>query len=222
MCYVLVAAFPAAACDHSTDEKPVILVVGDSLSAALGMDTADGWVTLLQQRLEQRSMNYRVVNASISGDTTSGGLARLRQALPKHNPRLVVIALGGNDGLRGLPLKSMNANLRSMISLAAKQGARTVLLGMRIPSNYGPRYTERFHAIYGELAGEYKLPFIPFFMQDVALEAELMQADGIHPNEAAQPVLLEAAWPAIEQGLAEACDSKPVRQPPVHEASAEG
>ena len=207
VCFVLVTVFPAAACDHNTDEKPVILVVGDSLSSAYGIDTSDGWVALLQQRLDERSMNYRVVNASISGDTTSGGLARLRKALPDHQPRLVVIALGGNDGLRGLPLKSMNKNIETMIALAGEQGALTVLLGMRIPSNYGPRYTDRFHAIYGELAGQHKLPYVPFFMKDVALAQELMQADGIHPNEAAQPVLLETAWPAIEQGLTEVCQS---------------
>lgn len=207
VCFVLATAFPAAACDHSTDEKPVILVVGDSLSAAYGIDTSDGWVALLQQRLEERSMDFRVVNASISGDTTSGGLARLRKALPEHQPRLVVIALGGNDGLRGLPLKSMNNNISTMIALAGEQGAHTVLLGMRIPSNYGPRYTERFHAIYGELAGEHGLPYVPFFMEGVALNTELMQADGIHPNEAAQPVLLDTAWPAIEQGLATVCQA---------------
>ncbi len=204
---VLFAVNSAYACDHTTDEKPVILVVGDSLSAALGIDTADGWVALLDGRLKERSMDYRVVNASISGDTTSGGLARLRKALPELKPELVVIALGGNDGLRGLPLKSMNTNLESMIALAGKHGALPVLLGMRIPSNYGPRYTERFHAIYGELASEYTLPYIPFFMQDVALKSDLMQADGIHPNAQAQSVLLDTAWPAIEQGLKQSCTS---------------
>ena len=183
----------------------MILVLGDSLSSALGIEIAQGWVALLQQRLEERSMNYRVVNASISGDTTSGGLARLQKALPRHKPALVVIELGGNDGLRGLPLKSMTSNLQQMIRLADEHDAQPVLLGMRIPSNYGPRYTKKFHSIYGELAEDHQLPHIPFFMQNVALQPALMQGDGIHPNAEAQSVLLENAWPAIEQGLQRAC-----------------
>ncbi len=205
---MLLTGLPAAACDHTTDEKPVILVVGDSLSAAYGIDTADGWVALLGDRLQERDMDYRVVNASISGDTTSGGLSRLRNAIPELKPELVVIALGGNDGLRGLPLKSMTSNLTSMITLAAEHGALPVLLGMRIPSNYGPRYTEKFHGIYGELAGEHGLPYIPFLMEDVALEANLMLPDGIHPNAEAQPILLNTAWPAIEQGIKQTCSAE--------------
>lgn len=202
---MVLVAFPAAACEHTNDEKPVILVVGDSLSSALGLDLNQGWVALLEQRLAQQSMDYRVMNASISGDTTSGGLSRLKNALPELNPTLVVIELGGNDGLRGLSLKSMKQNLTDMIRLASEQGAHTALLGMRIPSNYGPRYTQRFHAIYAELAEEHDLPYVPFFMEGVALDQTLMQSDGIHPNASAQPVLLDTAWPAIEQGLKEAC-----------------
>ncbi len=185
----------------------MILIVGDSLSSALGIEISQGWVALLERRLEDRSMNYRIVNASISGDTTSGGLARMRKALPELQPALVVIELGGNDGLRGLPLKSMTRNLEHMVTLSKEQGAQTVLLGMRIPSNYGPRYTKKFHAIYGELAEEHDVPHIPFFMQDVALQANLMQSDGIHPNAKAQSVLLDNAWPAIEEGLSEFCQS---------------
>ncbi len=207
MSLVLFVTFPSAACEHTFDEKPVILVVGDSLSSAYGIDISQGWVALLENRLEERSMNYRVVNASISGDTTSGGLARIRKALPKHAPALVVIELGGNDGLRGLPLKSMTRNLERMVTLSVEQGAMPVLLGMRIPSNYGPRYTEKFHAIYRELAEEHSVPYIPFFMQDVATRAELMQSDGIHPNAEAQTVLLNNAWPAIEKGLNSYCES---------------
>ncbi|MFK8029292.1 MAG: arylesterase [Gammaproteobacteria bacterium] len=205
---VLITVFPAAACEHTADEKPVILVVGDSLSSAYGMDIEQGWVSLLERRLEENSMDYRIVNASISGDTTSGGLSRVKKALPELDPALVVIELGGNDGLRGLPLKSMTKNLQDMINLSAKQGTQPVLLGMRIPSNYGPRYTKEFHAIYADLSEQHAVPLVPFFMEGIALKPELMQSDGIHPNVDAQSVLLNNAWPAIEKGLELSCTSR--------------
>lgn len=181
--------------------KPVILVVGDSLSAGYGIELADGWVSLLQKRLQTERLDYNVINASVSGDTTSGGLARLKMALPRHNPTVVVIELGGNDGLRGIPLPVLENNLNAMIELSHDAGAQVALLGMRIPSNYGPRYTEQFHNLYKKTSRRYKLPFVDFFMEGVALDAGLMQSDGIHPNTAAQPRLLDNAWPAIEEAI---------------------
>ncbi len=192
------AAVPAA---PDSGEMPVILVVGDSLSAAYGIGMEQGWVALLQRRLTAEGAGYRVINASISGDTTSGGLSRLQAALPKHEPALVVIELGANDGLRGIPLQVVERNLDEMIRISQAQGARVVLLGMRIPTNYGPRYAEQFHSIYQSLARRHELPFVEFFLDGVALDPGLMLPDGIHPNAAAQPRLLDNAWPAIAVAL---------------------
>lgn len=178
-----------------------IVVVGDSISAGYGLDLADGWVALLQQRLDRQGYEYQVVNASISGDTTAGGRARLPRALSRYSPDLVVIELGGNDGLRGIPLKVMRENLHAMIKAAQEAGAEVVLLGMRIPENYGRRYAEAFFASYAELASEHDLAYVDFFLNDVALNSDLMQNDGIHPNQEAQGVLLENAWPAIQSRL---------------------
>lgn len=187
-------------CDPTATE-PVILVVGDSLSAGYGIELDEGWVALLQERVGGEDP-YRVVNASISGDTTAGGVARLGKALARHRPRLVVIELGGNDGLRGLPLKVVERNFEAMIQNSRAAGAEVALLGMRIPANYGRRYAEKFHDLYLALAERHDLPVVDFFLDGVALDAGMMQADGIHPNAAAQPRLLDNAWPAIEAGLA--------------------
>jgi len=192
---------PPPAITSDDGGKPVILVVGDSLSAGYGIEIRQTWVSLLQQRLNMQGHDYDVVNASVSGDTTSGGLTRLKTALPKHNPVLVVLELGGNDGLRALPLPVIESNLNTMIELSRDAGAAVALLGMRIPTNYGPRYTQKFHALYQEAAKRHELPLVDFFMDGVALDANLMQADGVHPNAAAQPKLLDNAWPAIEQAL---------------------
>ncbi len=181
----------------------MILVVGDSLSAGYGIARIDSWTTLLQERLSEQGFGYRVVNASISGDTTRGGLARLPAALEAHEPAVVILELGGNDGLRGIPVKEIRSNLAEMIRLSRDAGAEVVLTGIHIPPNYGPRYTEAFHQVYHDLAAEYDTALVPFILDSVALEDGLMQADGIHPNAAGQPVILDNVWPALEPLLAQ-------------------
>jgi acyl-CoA thioesterase-1 len=186
-------ALPANAC--------TLLVLGDSLSAGHGLAPGQGLVELLQQRLQQRALPARVVNASISGDTTAGGLARLDALLAQHRPDILLLELGANDGLRGLSLPAMKRNLNNIIDKAQAAGAKVLLIGMQMPPNYGPRYTERFHSIYGELAHEQQLPLVPFLMEKVALEPDLMQPDNFHPNAEAQPLLLEAVWPLLQPML---------------------
>lgn len=176
----------------------VILVVGDSLSSAYGMDAREGWVALLEDRLGERDAGYRVVNASISGDTTAGGASRLPRALQRHDPDIVVIELGGNDGLRGIPLTETRANLERIIELAKAHGARVLLLGMRLPPNYGPLYTERFHQIYADLAAAHDVARVPFLLDGVGAVHELMQDDGIHPRPEAQATMLDNVWPHLE------------------------
>jgi len=175
----------------------VILVVGDSLSAGYGIDVDDGWVALLAARLRDQGYPQRVVNASISGDTTASGRTRLPAALERHRPAIVILALGANDGLRGLPIDAMRDNLAAMIRAAQRRGARVLLVGIHIPTNYGKEYTERFHAVYGELAKRYRTALVPFLLDGVALEPALMQADGLHPAPAAQPRLLDNVWPKL-------------------------
>ena len=165
------------------------------------MEVDQSWVALLQTRLQGQGYEHRVVNASITGETTEGGAARIAQALNTFTPSLIVLELGGNDGLRGIPPNRMKANLQTIIQSSRSAGATVILLGIRIPSNYGPRYIEDFNNVYRELASELNLPWIEFFMQGVALNDELMQADGIHPNAAAQPLLLDNAWPIISTAL---------------------
>lgn len=179
------------------------MVLGDSISAAYGIAESDGWVELLRQRLSDAGKPHKVINASVTGDTTSGGFARLQNAFDKHQPRILVIELGGNDGLRGLSLKKMRNNLSGMVKLCGDSQCKALLLGMRIPSNYGEVYTERFHASFARVAEEQNIPLSPFFLDGVATNPELMQDDGIHPNEAAQPLLLDTAWPLIEPLLDE-------------------
>lgn len=182
-------------------DLPVFLVVGDSLSAGYGIEAGQGWVNLLQDRLAAEGFNYNVVNASVSGDTTSGGLARLESALPRLQPEIVVIELGANDGLRGIQLPVIEKNLKSMVEKSLDAGARVALLGMRIPSNYGPRYADQFHDLYDKVAKHHGIPLVEFFLDGVALNPRLMLPDRIHPNAAAQPRLLDNAWPAIEAAL---------------------
>lgn len=176
---------------------PTIVVLGDSLSAAYGIRVEEGWVSLLQKRLTSQGYGYRVVNASVSGETTAGGLARLPRALELHRPAIVILELGGNDGLRGLSLDQVRTNLDSMIRQSRAAGARVLLTGMRVPPNYGPGYTEKFHGLFADLAKRYRLPLVPFLMENVALEKSLMQADGLHPNERGQPLLLDEIWPQL-------------------------
>jgi acyl-CoA thioesterase-1 len=175
----------------------VILVYGDSLSAAHGIAVDEGWVSLLASRLQQEGYGFRVVNASISGETTTGGAARLPHALATHQPSVVIIELGANDGLRGLPLPTTRANLDSMLSLAATEHRAVLLVGMRMPPNYGERYTQGFAALYPELARAHHAALVPFLLQGVAEKPALMQADGLHPNERGQPVLLDNVWPVL-------------------------
>jgi acyl-CoA thioesterase I len=186
---------------HASAAKPVVLVVGDSLSAGYGVAVDSTWVALLQKRLAAQGYGYRVVNASISGDTTGGARARLPRALELHKPAVVILELGGNDGLRGLPLRQVRENFAFLIERSQAAGAKVVLVGMRMPPNYGAAYADGFHALYGELAKRYGTPLLGFFLEGVALDEKLMQADGIHPTAAAQPRLLDNLWPVLSQVL---------------------
>ncbi len=180
-------------------DAPVILVFGDSISAGYGLAHVElGWVELLKTRLESQGYGYQVINASVSGETTAGGLARLPRALDVHHPKIVIIELGGNDGLRALPIAQMRANLAQMMDLAAVAGAKVVLVGMWMPPNYGPRYTEQFRSVYPDLAREKKSALVPFLLDGIALDAKLVQADDIHPTAEAQPTLLDNVWPALK------------------------
>jgi len=175
-----------------------ILVFGDSLSAAYGIRPEQGWVALLTQRLQAQGYGYQIVNASVSGETTSGGLQRLPRALQLHQPGIVVLELGANDALRGLPLSGTRANLAQMVRLSQEAGARVLLVGIRIPPNYGPRYTEEFASVFPEVAKQYHLPLVPFLLQDVALNPARMQEDGMHPNAAGEAPILDTVWPYLK------------------------
>ena len=191
---LVISGVPAAAEAPAPPTLPTLLVYGDSISAGYGIRVEQGWVALLQAKLKQEGYGYQVINASISGETTAGGLARLPRALALHHPQVVILALGGNDGLRALPVAQMRDNLARMCALAKSAGARILLLGMRIPPNYGPQYTEQFRLAFSDLAHADKLPFVPFLLNDIALNASLMQADGFHPNALGQPRLLDNVW----------------------------
>lgn len=184
--------------DAGAASAPSILVVGDSLSAGYGIEMRNGWVTLLQQRLINQGYPHAVINASISGDTTAGGRARLPAALNRHRPQIVILELGGNDGLRGLSIRETRANLEAMIRAAQSAGAQVLLVGIHLPSNYGPEFTRKFHAIYNELARAHNTALVPFLLEGVALTPGLMQPDGIHPRADAQPRLLDNVWPYLE------------------------
>ena len=190
---LLVVSFPLCA-----NAAPKIVVVGDSLSAAYGIEKQRGWVALLQQRLRRQGLDYEVVNASITGDTTRGGLSRLPATLERERPAVLIIALGGNDGLRGLAPEQTLSNLRGMIEEGRDAGASILLLGVRLPMNYGRAFGEKFHRVYLELAREEQVALVPFFLEGVAETRELMQPDGIHPSVAAQPRILDNVWSALE------------------------
>jgi len=175
-----------------------LVVLGDSLSAAYGMEIGESWPNLLQQRLDENGHAYRVFNSSITGETTQGGLTRLPRLLQRHEPGIVIIELGGNDGLRGLQIEVTRANLAAMIELSQAVGARVVLAEMRIPPNYGRSYTEQFNGTYSELAARYGVVLLPFLLQDIALQPELMMDDGIHPTAEAQRLILEQVWSILE------------------------
>lgn len=177
---------------------PAILVVGDSLSAGFGIEVSAGWVALLQDRLTAEGYEYRVVNASISGDTTGGGLRRLPRALERHEPVIILVELGGNDGLRATPVPIIRKNLERMVALSREAGSQVILAGMQLPPNYGSAYTDAFAEVYAEVAEEQDVGLIPFFMDGVALNPEKLLPDMIHPNADGQPVLLENAWAALK------------------------
>ena len=181
-----------------TGRHTTVLVLGDSISAAYGIQREQGWVQLLGERLANIAPGYRVVNASISGDTTGGGLARLPAALESHEPALVIIELGGNDGLRGYPVPSIRRNLEQLVDLAAADGRAVLLVGMQIPPNYGHRYTREFQALFEDVADDRGVAVVPSFLQEVGVQPRLMQDDGIHPNARAQPLLLDTLWPFVE------------------------
>lgn len=193
-----VAAANSLPGENHSAEPLRVLVFGDSLSAAYGMPDAAGWPALLEERLDERNTHWEVVNASISGETTAGGRTRLPEVLEREAPALVILALGGNDGLRGLSPQSMRENLERMVDAIEGAGAETLLLGVRIPPNYGRRYTERFEAVYADLARDRGLVFEPAFLDDFVLEEGMLMDDGIHPSEQAQPRLLDAIWPHLE------------------------
>lgn len=185
---------PAALPGRAAPDVPTLLIVGDSLSAAYGMPVQQGWVALLQQKLAGEKFPFNVVNASISGDTTANARARLPQALARHQPQVVILALGGNDGLRGLSLQAMQENLAAMIEAAIAEGARVLLVGVQLPPNYGTQYTAKFQAIYRELAQHYDIALLPSLVDGIGTDSSLMQADGIHPKPEAQPLMLARVW----------------------------
>jgi acyl-CoA thioesterase I len=184
-------------------ETPTVLVFGDSLSAGYGLEVDQSWASLLQARLEEQGYEHRVVNASISGETTEGGVTRIDDALKNFSPDLLILELGANDGLRGFPPSRTKANLKTIIARAKASGATVVLLGIRIPVNYGPRYSQAFEAVFREVSEETGIKWIEFFMEGIALNDELLLGDRIHPNAAAQPLLLDNAWPIISATLDE-------------------
>lgn len=193
------AAHAVANAGAAAGAAPNLLVFGDSISAGYGIRVDQGWVALLQAKLKREGYGDQVINASISGETTAGGLARLPRALALHHPRVVILELGGNDGLRALPIVQIRDNLARMCALARNAGAQVLLLGMRIPPNYGPQYTEQFSRAYDDVAGADKLPLVPFLLNDIALNPALMQSDGIHPNALGQPGLLDNVWPQLSK-----------------------
>lgn len=193
------AARPAPAAPAApTTAPPTLVVLGDSLSAGYGIRVEEGWVALLQKRLREQGYGYRVVNASVSGETTGGALARLPRVLQVHRPALVIVELGGNDGLRGVPVTELRSNLERIVTLSKQAGANVLVAGMRIPSNYGPQYTERFFATFGEVAKQHRVALVPFFLDRIALDDRFFQPDRIHPTAAAQPYLLDTVWPVLQ------------------------
>lgn len=182
-------------------ESPTVLIFGDSLSAGFGIEVDQSWAALLQTRLKDQGYEHRVVNASISGETTEGGATRIEMALQDFSPALIILELGGNDGLRGFPTARVKRNLAKIVTHAKASGAAVVMLGIRIPTNYGPRYSADFEAVFRQISAEFDIQWIEFFMEGIALNDELLQDDRIHPNAAAQAILLDNAWPIISATL---------------------
>ncbi|WP_341938692.1 arylesterase [Marinimicrobium sp. C2-29] len=195
LCLLVLAPLSAA------DEPPSLLVLGDSLSAAYGIDESEGWVQLMAEKLEAEGYPHRVINASVSGETSEGGLNRLPKLLKRHQPEWVLLELGGNDGLRGYPLSQLEENLTRAIERIRASGARVILLGMQIPPNYGSRYAGQFADLFPTLAEDLDLPFVTFMLEGIATNDQYMQGDGIHPNAKAQPLILDNVWPGLQAEL---------------------
>ncbi len=193
---VLILSLSATASAYSASKT--VLVVGDSLSAEYGITRGAGWVALLEQRLKQQKLDASIVNASVSGETTSGGRTRLPALLSKYKPHVVIIELGANDGLRGLPVAAAEANLRAMVDASRKSGAQVLLVGMRMPPNYGRDYADKFFAMYGTLSKEVKVPLAPFMLDGIAQKPELFQPDRLHPLAEAHPIILGNIWPHLQ------------------------
>lgn len=186
----------------AADRKPChILVMGDSLSAAYGLPVEQGWVALMERRVNEKFPHCKITNASVSGETTSGGKTRLPALLKQHHPSHMILELGANDGLRGLPVDAMRDNLAAMLTLARLEQVQALLLGMQIPPNYGLAYSRRFEATFAELAKKQKVPFVPFFLKEFAQDPSAFQADGIHPNAKSQAAMLNAVWPTLSATL---------------------
>jgi acyl-CoA thioesterase-1 len=195
LCLLLKLSLPQAhAGENSPLQQQTILVLGDSISAGYGIDKQQGWVALLDKKLKDNNPQTILINASISGETTSGGVYRLAPILEKYQPSLVILELGGNDGLRGTPIKLISQNLSKMIKLSQEMGAKVLLLGMRIPPNYGKTYSERFANQYQQLASGHKIKWVPFLLSGIAGQVGMMQADGIHPTKNAQPIMTQSVW----------------------------
>lgn len=194
----LLLLFAASA---ASADAPNVLIFGDSLSAGYGIEVDQSWASLLQARLKEQGYEHRVINASISGETTEGGATRIDSALEAFSPTLVILELGANDGLRGFPASRMKANLEKIVTRAKATGAAVVLLGIRIPSNYGPRYSAEFEDVFRQVSADFDVKWIEFFMEGIALNDALLQQDRIHPNAEAQPILLDNAWPIISATL---------------------
>jgi len=188
-------------CSSVSANSPTLLVFGDSLSAAFGIEQQQGWGALLQKRLQQKNHDYKVINASISGETTSGGLSRLPALLHRYQPKIVIIALGANDGLRGLSLKQMHVNLNSIIEQSKHKGAAVLLVGMQLPPNYGPAYTKLFHDTFKQLASSQNVPLIPFLLDGIGKDKSMFQQDGLHPTAMAQVKILDNIWIKLQQLL---------------------
>ncbi len=195
---LVVLPLPVHAANAPEPAKPVIVVLGDSISAEYGLPRDTGWVALMRQRLAEERIDYSVANASISGDTTSGGRARLPALMQRLKPNIVIVELGANDALRGVPLSTTEDNLRTIIEQAQQGHAKVLLIGMYVPPNYGPDYTQKFHGLYGQLSKEFHVPLVPFLLAGIADKPDMFQADQIHPTQQAQPVLLDNVWPAVK------------------------
>jgi len=198
---LLLIVFGLISLPAKADEPTVILILGDSLSAGFGMHSDQSWVHLLELRLADNGYVYKILNSSISGDTTQGGLARIPRLLDRYRPGIVIIELGANDGLRGINPDITRENMRQMIIHSQGAGASVLLAGIKLPPNYGTVYIDRFESIYSDLALEFDTLLVPFFMQGIVFEPDLLQADNIHPNEMGQPVLLDNVWPVLQPVL---------------------